>query len=87
MASMNKEIGVTILAVTHDLNNAVLEAGRVVALKDGRVVFDGSPGEIMKGEILQKIYDTPLLLVEHPGKNISMIVPGVHRGAGQSGGV
>ncbi len=80
MASVNKEIGVTILAVTHDLNHAVLETDRVVALKEGRVVFNGPPAEIMKAEVLERIYDTPLLLVEHPRKKIPMIVPGTSRG-------
>jgi ABC-type cobalamin/Fe3+-siderophores transport system ATPase subunit len=75
MASVNKEIGVTILAVTHDLNHAVLETDRVVALKEGRVVFNGPPAEIMKAEVLERIYDTPLLLVDHPLEKISMIVP------------
>ena len=35
LGSVNKEFGVTILAVTHDLNHAVLETDRVVALKEG----------------------------------------------------
>ncbi len=75
MASVNKDIGVTILAVTHDLNHAVLETDRVVALKEGRVVFNGPPAEIMKADVLERIYDTPLLLVDHPLEKISMIVP------------
>jgi ABC-type cobalamin/Fe3+-siderophores transport system ATPase subunit len=75
LASVNKDFGVTILAVTHDLNHAVLEADRVVALKAGVVVFNGEPTGIMKHDVLEQIYDTPLLMVEHPLKNISMIVP------------
>jgi iron complex transport system ATP-binding protein len=82
LASVNKELGVTILSVTHDLNHAVLETDRVVALKDGRVVFNGPPGEIMQADVLERIYDTPVLLVEHPGKKIPMIVPrGANPGA------
>ena len=75
LASVNKEIGLTILSVTHDLNHAVLETDRVLALKDGRVVFNGPPGDIMRADVLERIYDTPVLLVEHPRKRISMIVP------------
>ena len=75
LASVNKEIGLTILSVTHDLNHAVLETDRVLALKDGRVVFNGPPGDIMRADVLERIYDTPVLLVEPPRKRISMIVP------------
>jgi iron complex transport system ATP-binding protein len=84
-ARVNKEFGVTILAVTHDLNHAVLEADRVVALKEGRVVFNGPPAEIMKAEVLGRIYDTQFLLVDHPGKKISMIVPTISKGRGVMG--
>jgi iron complex transport system ATP-binding protein len=75
LGSVNKELGVTILAVTHDLNHAVLETDRVVALKEGRVVYNGEPAGIMKPDVLGRIYDTSLLLVEHPLKKIPMIVP------------
>jgi len=75
LASLNKQSDITILAVTHDLNHAVLEAGRVVALKEGTVVFNGEPAEIMKADVLGRIYDTSLLLVDHPLKKIPMIIP------------
>ena len=75
LGAANKECGVTILAVTHDLNHAVLETDRVVALKEGAVVFNGPPAEIMKPDVLERIYETSLLLVDHPLKNIPMIVP------------
>jgi iron complex transport system ATP-binding protein len=75
LGAANKECGVTILAVTHDLNHAVLETDRVVALKQGAVVFNGPPAEIMKPDVLERIYDTSLLLVDHPLKKIPMIVP------------
>jgi len=76
LAKANKEFGVTILAVTHDLNQAVLETDRVAAMKNGTVVFDGPPKEIMQPDVLRQIYDTSLLLVDHPVKSIPMIVPG-----------
>jgi ABC-type cobalamin/Fe3+-siderophores transport system ATPase subunit len=75
LATVNKDLGVTILAVTHDLNQAVLETDRIVALKDGRVVFNGKPAEIMKPDELERIYDTKVLLVDHPLKSLPMIVP------------
>ncbi|MGW8257513.1 MAG: ABC transporter ATP-binding protein [Thermoguttaceae bacterium] len=75
LALANKKFNITILAVTHDLNQAVLETDRILALKAGSLVFNGPPEEIMKVDVLQRIYDTPLLLVEHPVKKIPMILP------------
>lgn len=75
LGAVNKESDITILAVTHDLNHAVLETDRVVALKEGTIVFNGEPAGIMKPDVLERIYDTSLLLVDHPSKKIPMIVP------------
>jgi iron complex transport system ATP-binding protein len=75
LAAANRQYIVTIVSVTHDLNHAVLETDRVVAIKEGRVAFNGPPGEIMKPDVLERIYGTPLLLVDHPQASVPMIVP------------
>lgn len=75
MALANKEFDVTIVAVTHDLNHAVLESDRIIALHEGALAFYGTPDLIMKADVLQKIYGTSLLLVEHPKSGLPMIVP------------
>ncbi|MBN2580053.1 MAG: ABC transporter ATP-binding protein [Pirellulales bacterium] len=75
LAQAKREFRATIVAVTHDLNHAVLEADRVLALKDGSVVFNGPPAEMMIPEVLQRIYGTELLLVQHPQAGMPMIVP------------
>jgi len=77
MTAANRRFGVTIVSVTHDLNHAVLETDRVVAMNDGRVAFNGPPAEIMRSAVLEEIYGTPLLLVDHPRAGVPMIVPQV----------
>ncbi len=44
--SLNKEDGITILCSLHFLSLARTYADRVIALKDGRIEFDGPPEEI-----------------------------------------
>jgi len=75
MSRANRQFNVTIVAVTHDLNHAVLEADRVLGLKDGNVVFDGPPAEAMTPDTLQRIYGVELLFVDHPRAEVPMIVP------------
>ncbi len=43
---LNREMGVTVLCSLHFLSLARTYASRILALKDGRLVFDGSPQEI-----------------------------------------
>lgn len=75
VALANKEFDVTVVAVTHDLNHAVLESDRILALRDGEVAFYGTPDLIMKPDVLQKIYGAPMLMVDHPKAGLPMIVP------------
>ena len=75
VASANKELGVTVVAVTHDLNHAVLESDRIIALRGGELAFCGTPDLIMKPDALERIYGVSLLLVDHPTSGMPMIVP------------
>ena len=75
VASANKKFGVTVVAVTHDLNHAALESDRIIALREGELVFHGTPERMMKSDVLQRVYDAPLLLVDHPTSDMPMIVP------------
>lgn len=74
LAELNRH-GTTIIAVTHDVNLAAMESHKVVALRGGAVVFADNPAALMRPEVLQSIYDTPFLLVEHPDARAPMIVP------------
>ncbi len=75
LGEINRVSGVTVVAVTHDLNHAVLQSDRIVALREGRVVFCGPAREVMKPDVLQQIYGTSLLLVDHPDAGMPVIVP------------
>jgi iron complex transport system ATP-binding protein len=71
---INREWGVTIVAVTHDINAAARLSDRIVALKKGRVVFCGTPAELMGGETLQTIYEARFLFVPHPQGGAPVVV-------------
>jgi iron complex transport system ATP-binding protein len=75
VALANKTFDVTVVAVTHDLNHAVLESDRVIALREGELVFYGGPQSIMKPDVLERVYGDSLLTVEHPESGLPMIVP------------
>ena len=72
---LNREAGLTILAVTHDLSSSVLSGDRVIALKAGALVFDGPPADLVRGELLERIYDTPFAFVAHPVTGLPVPLP------------
>lgn len=52
---INKNQGITIMINLHDVNLAKKYCDRIVALSDGKLIFDGKAGEIDDG-LLQEIY-------------------------------
>ncbi|NQU22389.1 MAG: ABC transporter ATP-binding protein [Candidatus Nealsonbacteria bacterium] len=77
LARINRNSGTTILMVTHDLNGATLQSDRIVAMHEGQIAFCGPPAEIMQQSVLQRIYESSLLLVDHPQTGLPVIVPRV----------
>lgn len=63
LEEINREDGITVLCVLHFLSLARRYATRVVALKDGRIVFDGRPEEIDAARFRQ-IYGEEAIEVE-----------------------
>lgn len=51
------DLGKTVVIVLHDINFASVYSDRIVALKDGKVVRDGTTDEIINSEALKEIYD------------------------------
>ncbi|AIJ33046.1 iron ABC transporter ATP-binding protein [Corynebacterium imitans] len=64
--SAAKEFGRTIIIVLHDINFAARYADYICAAKDGQIAAFGTPDEIMRDELLTKIFNTPVKVIEGP---------------------
>ncbi len=51
------DLGCTVVAAIHDLNIAALYCSRLLALKDGAVVGEGTPKELLTPEFLRQLYE------------------------------
>lgn len=78
---INREWGVIILAVMHDLNAAALSASRILGLRDGRLLFSGSPSEFMTPDVVKTVFGFSPQFVRHPQVAVPMIVPSPAGGA------
>ena len=54
--SLARDRQVTVIAALHDLNLAARYADRIVVLSRGRRVADGSPREVLSGELLARVW-------------------------------
>lgn len=79
----NRENGLTVVAVLHDLNLAAQYCHRLLVLHNGRIVAEGTPGEIMDPELIGRVYGTVPAMVSHPVSGIPQILlqPGVGGGS------
>ena len=62
------EEGRTLILVTHDLSEIVKRIGRVVVMKEGRIIADGPKREVLTEDILSEAYGTPVFLSEREGR-------------------
>ncbi len=76
---LNREQGATIVEVTHDLNAAILGSDRIIALRDGRLVFQGTADEFADPAVLEEVFGCPFLVGEHPRTGGPIILPEVIR--------
>ena len=54
---LNRERGVTILLVSHDLNLAAEVCDRLLLLHAGRVARVGAPGEVLEQSLLERVFE------------------------------
>jgi iron complex transport system ATP-binding protein len=54
------------LVVTHDLNLAAQFADHILLMKHGKTVHAGSPGEVLKPQILEEVFEVEVLVDAHP---------------------
>lgn len=69
IASLNREQNITVIAVLHDLNLAALYAERLLVLKAGRLLADGSPGDVLRSDLVQQTYGCAVSILAHPVSN------------------
>ncbi len=66
LKELNNVHGKTILIVLHELNLASKIADHIVGLRDGKVIFEGKPNDVITGENLKKIYDVKARIEKYP---------------------
>ncbi|MFE2940192.1 ABC transporter ATP-binding protein [Streptomyces sp. NPDC059255] len=86
---LNHEQGRTVVIVLHDLNQAARYADHLVAMKAGRIVAEGAPGEIVTAELVREVFGLDSIVVPDPVTGSPLVVPGAPyrpEGAGVAAG-
>ena len=71
---LNKEEGITIVMVLHDINQALSYSDEVIGLLDGQVSIQGPPEEVITSESIQTLYGIDLPVIRADGRLCVMAV-------------
>lgn len=63
---LNRNEGMTVIVVLHDLNLASLYCDRLVLLKEGGIHKQGPPLDVLTYEIIEAVYETVVIVKENP---------------------
>jgi len=75
MQDLNQQHGRTLVVVLHDLNQACRYASHLIAMRDGKIVAEGKPAEIVTPELIEAIYGLRCITINDPVAGTPMIVP------------
>lgn len=51
------DFGKSVVVVLHDVNVAAHHADRIIAMRDGRVIVDGTPSDVVTVDTMRAVYD------------------------------
>ena len=57
VSRVNKNFGMTVIMVLHDINHARIYSDEVIVVKGGKVFSQGEPDKILTAETVEKIFD------------------------------
>lgn len=69
------EQGRTIVAVLHDLNHAARYATHMIAMKDGQLIAQGDPKEIVTEKLVETVFGLKSMVLNDPVSNTPLVVP------------
>ena len=71
---LNREYGITIIMVLHDINQAIHFSDRIIGLKDGQVTAQGAPDAVITEECIRELYGISLGVTSIEGKKFVLTV-------------
>ncbi|MBI2913924.1 MAG: ABC transporter ATP-binding protein, partial [Chloroflexi bacterium] len=75
MLSLCRSQGKAVLAAVHDLTLAAQYCQRLVMLHRGAVVAQGEPRDVLRPELLERVYEARVQVFPHPGTGRPVVAP------------
>ncbi|MFP4634458.1 MAG: ABC transporter ATP-binding protein [Nitriliruptoraceae bacterium] len=75
LVELNHTQGRTVVMVLHDLNEAARYSHHLVALREGRVVAEGRPDEVVTADTVRDVFGVESRVLADPASGAPLVVP------------
>ena len=72
---LNAELGTTIVAVLHDLNQACRYGDEVIAMRTGSIMAHGHPEEVVTAEMVEEVFGLKVQVISDPLTGTPLVLP------------
>ncbi|MFC0601549.1 ABC transporter ATP-binding protein [Streptomyces palmae] len=74
-AQLHEEQGRTLVAVLHDLNHAARYATHLIAMRGGRILAEGAPGEVVTAGLVEEVFGVRCQVIPDPETGTPLVIP------------
>jgi ABC-type cobalamin/Fe3+-siderophores transport system ATPase subunit len=81
LRQLNRSRGHTVVAVLHDLNQACRYASHLIAMRDGAIIAEGRPADIVTAELVEATFGIACVVIDDPISHTPLVIPksgGIH---------
>jgi iron complex transport system ATP-binding protein len=72
---LHRDGGHTLVAVLHDLNHACRYATHLIAMRDGAIVAEGAPGDIVDALLVEAVFGLSCRVIADPETGTPLVIP------------
>ena len=75
LSDLNARRGTTIVMVLHDLNLSARYADHLVAMREGRIIAEGPPREVVTEDVVRTVFGLENRVIDDPVSHTPLVVP------------
>lgn len=75
LTDLNRKYGTTIVMVLHDINLSARYADYLFAMRQGRLIAEGKPAEVVTSELVKEVFGLDCTIITDPVSKSPSVVP------------
>ncbi len=75
LTNLNRTYGTTIVMVLHDINLSARYADYIFAVKEGKLIAEGKPAEVLTSDLVKSVFDLNCVVIQDPVSHTPLVIP------------